>query len=60
MKKESQSCDACGISIAPYLSRKASHLASGTNRLCTSCARVCCLLYSTMFLSHPPVSFTGS
>lgn len=40
MKKESQSCDACGISIAPYLSRKASHLASGTNRLCTSCARL--------------------
>ncbi|KAK4431340.1 Histone-lysine N-methyltransferase ATX5 [Sesamum alatum] len=40
MKKESRSCEACGVSVAPNLSRKSNNLAAGTNRLCTSCARL--------------------
>ncbi|KAK6135203.1 hypothetical protein DH2020_031048 [Rehmannia glutinosa] len=40
MKKESQSCEACGGSIVPNLSRKSISSAAGTNRLCTSCARL--------------------
>lgn len=58
MKKETQSCESCGMSITPNLSKKLSHVAPGTNRLCTSCTRVCCLLYSAMFLSHSPASST--
>ncbi|XP_042036563.1 histone-lysine N-methyltransferase ATX5-like isoform X2 [Salvia splendens] len=37
IKKESQSCEACGVSIPPYLSKK---IVPGTNRLCTSCTRL--------------------
>lgn len=59
MKKETQSCESCGISITPNLSKKLSHVAPGTNRLCTSCTRVCFLLYSDLFLSHPSASSTG-
>lgn len=59
MKKESQSCEACGTSITPNLSKKLSRLADGANRLCTSCTRVCFFLYSAMFLSDTPVSSTG-
>ncbi|KAL2226964.1 UNVERIFIED_CONTAM: Histone-lysine N-methyltransferase ATX5 [Sesamum indicum] len=40
MKKESRSCEACGVSMAPNLSRKSNNSAAGTNRLCTSCARL--------------------
>ncbi|KAL0400608.1 UNVERIFIED_CONTAM: Histone-lysine N-methyltransferase ATX5 [Sesamum latifolium] len=40
MKKESRSCEACGMSMAPNLSRKSNNSAAGTNRLCTSCARL--------------------
>ncbi|PIN20510.1 histone H3 (Lys4) methyltransferase complex, subunit SET1 [Handroanthus impetiginosus] len=40
IKKESQSCEACGVGIAPSLSRKSNHPAAGTNRLCSSCARL--------------------
>ncbi|KAG8381151.1 hypothetical protein BUALT_Bualt06G0092600 [Buddleja alternifolia] len=40
MEKESQSCEACGMSIAPNLSRKSNDSVIGTNRLCTSCARL--------------------
>ncbi|KAG6410027.1 hypothetical protein SASPL_128074 [Salvia splendens] len=37
LKKESECCEACGTSIAPYLSKK---VFPGTNRLCTSCTRL--------------------
>ncbi|KAG6410035.1 hypothetical protein SASPL_128082 [Salvia splendens] len=37
LKKESECCEACGTSIAPYLSKK---IFPGTNRLCTSCTRL--------------------
>ncbi|KAL8537940.1 hypothetical protein ACS0TY_000040 [Phlomoides rotata] len=40
MKRESQSCEACGMSIAPNLSRKTHNSAAGTNRLCTACTRL--------------------
>ncbi|KAL6509257.1 hypothetical protein OROGR_022567 [Orobanche gracilis] len=40
MKKETESCEACGVSIEPNLSRKSNSSAAGTNRLCTSCARL--------------------
>ncbi|KAL9163142.1 hypothetical protein ABFS82_06G022100 [Erythranthe guttata] len=40
MKQESRSCEACGVSIAPRLSRKSHNSAAGINRLCTSCARL--------------------
>ncbi|XP_051142788.1 histone-lysine N-methyltransferase ATX5 [Andrographis paniculata] len=40
MKNESETCDACGVCVAPNFSRKSSHSAAGTNRLCASCARL--------------------
>ncbi|GFP81097.1 histone-lysine n-methyltransferase atx5 [Phtheirospermum japonicum] len=44
MKKESLSCEGCGVGIEPILSKKSNSTAAGTiiNRLCTSCARVRC------------------
>ncbi|EPS64360.1 hypothetical protein M569_10421, partial [Genlisea aurea] len=40
MKKESKSCEACGVSIAPNFQRKTNSFAASANRLCSSCARV--------------------
>ncbi|KAK4384856.1 Histone-lysine N-methyltransferase ATX4 [Sesamum angolense] len=40
---QDQHCDSgtgCGLSMAPNLSRKSNNSAAGTNRLCTSCARL--------------------
>ncbi|KAG8390412.1 hypothetical protein BUALT_Bualt01G0080600 [Buddleja alternifolia] len=40
MEKETQSCEACGVSIESKFSRKSNDSVAGTNRLCTSCARL--------------------
>ncbi|CAH9070634.1 unnamed protein product [Cuscuta epithymum] len=40
MKKEADSCEACGSYIPPKVSRKVNDSAPGSNRLCPACARL--------------------
>lgn len=48
-KTGTQSCEACGLSMPSNVSRILNDRAAGTNRLCTSCARVCYLICLELF-----------